>query len=194
MPVLSPALTSEHELYMECADIMYNGMILDGLRELQKVISEKIEDTGNYSTIFRRAVNNAISKRLLKKFRALYCTVNLVPYLEYDRMVREGEENPGLSHPNDEDFIRNKHTQMFWLFSERTDYTWLLLGVDDGCDRGPAGLMEEISSERGHKNVRVVRLKETLVEGDCPGLDREKLKSRRAMRATSSWRPARRAA
>merc|ERR1711907_763619 len=56
-------------------------------------------------------------------------------YKEFNRILPKGAENkPGECHPNGEDFIRRKHKQMSWLFENKKDSSWSLLGVDDGCD------------------------------------------------------------
>eukprot|EP00928_Gymnodinium_smaydae_P001439 TRINITY_DN10532_c0_g1_i1.p1 TRINITY_DN10532_c0_g1~~TRINITY_DN10532_c0_g1_i1.p1 ORF type:complete len:380 (+),score=106.46 TRINITY_DN10532_c0_g1_i1:145-1284(+) len=92
-------------------------------------------------------------------------------------MVAKGPNLPGTCHPNGEDFIRRKHKQMSWLFENRKDCSWTLLGADDGCDRDSAGLLENIVAEMGYDNVRVVRLKEAVKAESCPVLDNAKLKS-----------------
>merc|ERR1712137_501314 len=87
-----------------------------------------------------------------------------------------GDPVPGESHPNGEDFIRRKHKQMTWLFQERPDCTWSMLGVDDGCDRDSAGLMEKIIKEEGFENCTVARLNEVVKDESCPILNYETLK------------------
>jgi len=78
---------------------------------------------------------------------------------------------------NGEDFIRRKHKQMSWLFENKKDSSWTLLGVDDGCPQDSAGLMEGIFKGEGYDNVSVHKLKEAILKGEVKGLDCEKLKS-----------------
>merc|ERR1719162_1366385 len=94
-------------------------------------------------------------------------------------MVRKGDDVPGESHPNGEDFIRRKHKQMTWLFSDRSDCSWSLLGADDGCDHelDSGSLMEKITKEMGYTNAKVCRLKQAVIAGSCDVLDNAKLKS-----------------
>lgn len=78
---------------------------------------------------------------------------------------------------------------MSWLFANKTDSSWSLLGVDDGCDgldkasgeqRECSGdMMKKIAETEGFKNVSVFFLKEGIKAGDTGkvGLDDEKLKS-----------------
>merc|ERR1719218_329536 len=143
---------------------------MDSLREIEKKISEKMTDSFQFSTAFHIAVKFAL-------------------YKEFNRILPKGEDKPGVSHPNGEDFVRRKHKQMSWLFANKTDSSWSLLGVDDGCDgvdkssganlEPSADLMEPIVKEMGYTNVTVHRLKDGIKSGKCKeaGLDEDKLKS-----------------
>jgi len=51
-----------------------------------------------------------------------------------------------------------------------------MLGVDDGCDRDSAGLMEKIVREEGFKNCTVHRLNEVVKSESCPILNYGTLK------------------
>jgi len=170
------SLKEEHETYMQCADELYNALSLEELREMEEIVSGQITHSWNYSTLFHIALKNAISKKLMKDFPALHATVVFALYHENNRMVRKGDPVPGESHPNGEDFIRRKHKQMTWLFQERADCTWTMLGVDDGCDRDSAGLMEKIIKEEGFQNCTVARLNEVVKAESCPVLNYETLK------------------
>merc|ERR1719218_235474 len=143
---------------------------MDSLREIEKKISEKMTDSFQFSTAFHIAVKFAL-------------------YKEFNRILPKGEDKPGVSHPNGEDFVRRKHKQMSWLFANKTDSSWSLLGVDDGCDgvdkssgaklEPSADLMEQIFKGEGYTNVTVHRLKEGIKAGKtgAAGLDDAKLKS-----------------
>jgi hypothetical protein len=89
-------------------------------------------------------------------------------------MVACGKDIPGEYHPNGENFIRRKHRQMSWLFENRPDCSWSLMGVDDGCDRDSSGLMMRIANEMGYTNVEAVKLKDGVKIG-CADLDCAKL-------------------
>merc|ERR1711988_591453 len=140
---------------------------------IEKAISEKMTDSFTFSTRFHIAVKVAISKKLLEALPPIHATVVFALYKEFNRILPKGaEKKPGECHPNGEDFIRRKHKQMSWLFSNKTDSSWSLLGVDDGCDgldkatkaqREPsADLMQRISDSEGYKNVTVHRLKDAV--------------------------------
>merc|ERR1719253_1596962 len=162
---------------------------MDSLREIEKAVSAEMPDTFKFSTAFHIALKNAISKKLLDTMPAIHCTVVFALYKEFNRILPKGEKKPGECDPNGEDLIRRKHKQMSWLFSNKPDSSWSLLGVDDGCDgldkktaqqlEPSADLMERIVKEEGFKNVTVFRLKDAIKEGKtgAAGLDDEKLKS-----------------
>lgn len=144
---------------------------------MEDIVCRNIKDSWNYSTLFHIALKNAISKKLMKYVPPLHATVVFALYHENNRMVAKGDAVPGLSHPNGEDFVRRKHKQMTWLFERRPDCTWSMLGVDDGCDRDSAGLMERITCEEGYRNVNVARLNEVVKKESCPILNYETLKT-----------------
>jgi len=183
-------LTSAAELaeYMGWADQLYKRD-MDSLREIEKAVSAEMPDTFKFSTAFHIALKNAISKKLLDTMPAIHCTVVFALYKEFNRILPKGEAKAGECHPNGEDFVRVKHNQMSWLFSNKADSSWSLLGVDDGCDgldkksgaqlEPSADLMERIVASEGFKNVTVFRLKNAIKEGKTGacGLDDAKLKS-----------------
>merc|ERR1712178_290365 len=158
-------LTWEHDQYMYWADQLYERD-MDSLREIEKAISEKMTDSFKFSTRFHIAVKVAISKKLLETMPALHVTVVFALYKEFNRILPKGAESkPGECHPNGEDFVRRKHKQMSWLFANKADSSWSLLGVDDGCDgldkasgeqRECSGdMMKKIAEGEGYKNVTV---------------------------------------
>jgi len=183
-------LTSAAELaeYMGWADQLYKRD-MDSLREIEKAVSAEMPDTFKFSTAFHIALKNAISKKLLDTMPAIHCTVVFALYKEFNRILPKGEKKPGETDPNGEDFVRVKHKQMSWLFSNKADSSWSLLGVDDGCDgldkktgqqlEPSADLMERIAKAEGFTNVSVFRLKDAIKEGKtaAAGLDDAKLKS-----------------
>merc|ERR1719316_2433170 len=137
-------------------------MSLEQLQEIEKKTSEKIEDTWKYSTCFHIALKDAISKKYMDKVPALHCTVLFAMYKEQNRMVAKGPDNPKVSHPNGEDFIRKKHQQMSWLFENRPDCSWTMMGTDDGCPFGSTELCMGIAKEMGYENISVVKLKDAV--------------------------------
>eukprot|EP01062_Namystynia_karyoxenos_P053379 TRINITY_DN4320_c0_g1_i2.p1 TRINITY_DN4320_c0_g1~~TRINITY_DN4320_c0_g1_i2.p1 ORF type:complete len:551 (+),score=179.96 TRINITY_DN4320_c0_g1_i2:107-1654(+) len=169
-------LNEEHAVYVAAADVLYRTMSLEQLRALESRTAQTTPITKKYPTIFHIAVKDALSKKLMDSFPALHCTVVFALYHENNRMVPKGADRPGESHPNGEDFIRRKHKQMGWLFANRKDCTWSLLGVDDGCDRDSAGMMQAIVKDAGFDNVTVHKLKDGVRQG-CEVLDCQKLKS-----------------
>merc|ERR550514_2230809 len=163
---------------------------MDSLRAIEKAISEKMTDSFTFSTQFHIAVKVAISKKLLETMPAIHCTVVFALYKEFNRILPKGAAKiPGWCDPNGEDFVRRKHKQMSWLFENKKDSSWTLLGVDDGCDgldkktqeqlKPSADLMEEIAKGEGYDNVSVHRLKKAIIDGTCAeaGMDVDKLKS-----------------
>jgi hypothetical protein len=173
---------------MGWADALYKRD-MDSLREIEGAVSEKMPDTFKFSTAFHIALKNAISKKLLETMPPIHCTVVFALYKEFNRILPKGEKKPGECDPNGEDFVRVKHRQMSWLFANKADSSWSLLGVDDGCDgldkktaaqlEPSADLMERIVKAEGYTNVTTFRLKDAVKEGKtgAAGLDDEKLKS-----------------
>jgi len=168
-------LASEHKKYMELADVLYTKE-LSFLRTLEKTVSETQETSFKYSTLFHIALKNAISKKLFEALPPIHCTCVFALYKENNRILPKGDEE-GKSHKNGEDFIRVKHKQLSWLFSNKPDSSWTLLGVDDGCPVDSSGMMMNIAKEEGYNNVTCYKLKEAIMKGTLKGLDVEKLKS-----------------
>jgi len=181
-------LTIQAELdeYMGMANVLYERD-MDDLRAIEKIVSEKMTDSFKYSTRFHIALKNAISKKLFETLPAIHCTCVFALYKEFNRILPKGEKKAGETDPNGENFVRVKHQQLSWLFENKKDSSFTLLGVDDGCDgfdkktneqlKTSSQLMEEIAKAEGYDNVNVIRLKEYLKEGKCPFLNNEKLKS-----------------
>jgi hypothetical protein len=168
-------LKSEHETYMKLADLLY-GKDLAVLREIEKAVSDKQLDSFKYSTMFHIALKNAISKKIFETMPPIHCTVVFALYKENNRILPKGDVE-GESHKNGEDFIRRKHLQMSWLFANKADSSWSMLGVDDGCPSDSCGMMKKIATDTGYDNVSCVTLKEGIIGGTVKGLDIEKLKS-----------------
>merc|ERR1719183_1455142 len=126
---------------------------MDSLREIEKQVSEQMPDTFRFSTRFHIALKNAISKKLLQGMPPIHCTVVFALYKEFNRILPKGaEKKAGECDPNGEDFIRRKHKQMSWLFENKKDSSWTLLGVDDGCPLDSAGLMQKIYEGEKYDN------------------------------------------
>eukprot|EP00928_Gymnodinium_smaydae_P027137 TRINITY_DN2107_c0_g2_i3.p1 TRINITY_DN2107_c0_g2~~TRINITY_DN2107_c0_g2_i3.p1 ORF type:complete len:489 (-),score=144.28 TRINITY_DN2107_c0_g2_i3:273-1739(-) len=168
---------AEHERYMKLASLFYKKD-LEQLREIEKEVSSTQADAFKYPTMFHIALKNAISKKLFETMPPIHCTVVFALYKENNRILPKGDEE-GKSHKNGEDFIRRKHEQMTWLFENKKDSSWSMLGCDDGCPLDSAGLGEAIAKEMEYKNVKFIRLKEAIKDGKAKeaGLDEEKLKS-----------------
>jgi len=182
-------IAAEHEQYMGWADALY-ARDLESLRAIEKAFSEKMTDSFKFPTAAHIALKVAISKKLLEALPPIHATVVFALYKEFNRILPKGDPaEEGKCHPNGEDFIRRKHKQMSWLFANKADSSWSLLGVDDGCDgidkasgkqlEPSADLMERIVKEEGYTNVTVHRLKQGIKDGKtgAAGLDDEKLKS-----------------
>merc|ERR1719487_1922254 len=159
------------------ADAFYKDLSLEQLTELEAKTSEKIEETWKHSTLFHIALKDAISKKYMDSIPPVHCTILFAMYKEMNRMMPKGPDVPKVSHPNGEDFIRKKHQQMSWLFENRKDCSWTLMGADDGCPMGSTELALGIAKDMGYDNVSVVKLKDAVKAGDCPVLDFDKLKS-----------------
>merc|ERR1719215_2307182 len=111
---------------MGWADALYTRD-MDSLREIEKAVSGKMPDTFKFPTAFHIALKNAISKKLLEALPAIHCTVVFALYKEFNRILPKGaEKKPGECDPNGEDFVRVKHKQMSWLFSNKADSSWSL--------------------------------------------------------------------
>eukprot|EP01062_Namystynia_karyoxenos_P053378 TRINITY_DN4320_c0_g1_i1.p1 TRINITY_DN4320_c0_g1~~TRINITY_DN4320_c0_g1_i1.p1 ORF type:complete len:509 (+),score=204.58 TRINITY_DN4320_c0_g1_i1:86-1612(+) len=170
-------LEAEHAVYVAAADVLYRNLSLEQLRELEQRTANTPALSVKYPTIFHIAVKDAISKHLMNSFPAMHCTVVFALYHETNRIVPKGADRPGESHPNGEDFVRRKHKQMSWLFENRKDCSWSLLGVDDGCDRDSASFMQKIIDDEKYGNVAVHRLKDAVAAGSSSVLDIQTLKS-----------------
>merc|ERR1719316_800746 len=160
---------------MGWADQLYERD-MDSLRAIEKKISEKMTDSYKFPTAAHIALKVAISKKLLEALPPIHATVVFALYKEFNRILPKGDPaEEGKCHPNGEDFIRRKHKQMSWLFENKKDSSWSLLGVDDGCDgldkktgaqlEPPADLMEKIAKGEGYTNVSVHRLKDAIKAG-----------------------------
>jgi len=179
-------IKAEHEEYMNMANALYERDMAD-LRAIEKIVAEKMTDSFKFSTRFHIALKNAISKKLFEQLPAIHCTCVFALYKEFNRILPKGEKVANTTDPNGEDFVRMKHKQMSWLFENKKDSSWTLLGVDDGCDgfdkkanlqlKTSTQLMEEIAKSEGYDNVTCHRLKEYIKTGKCPYLDNDKLKS-----------------
>merc|ERR1719456_351914 len=124
-------MASEHECYMKLADVLYTKD-LAVLRAIEKSMSETQAESFKYPTMFHIALKNAISKKLFESMPPIHCTVVFALYKENNRILPKGDEE-GKSHKNGEDFIRRKHKQMMWLYENKKDSSWCMLGCDDGC-------------------------------------------------------------
>merc|ERR1712232_1543237 len=115
-----------------------------------------IQDSWKYPTAFHIALKDAISKKLMKDLPALHCTCVFALYKEHNRILPKGEKDTPGVHPNGEDFVRQKHEQMTWLFADRPDCS---------CSLDSSGIMNNIAKEMGYKNVSTIRLKEAVKKG-----------------------------
>merc|ERR1712232_639312 len=148
------------------------------LRKIEKLTSGTQAEAFKWPTMFHIALKNAISKKLFETMPPIHCTVVFALYKENNRILPKGDEE-GKSHKNGEDFIRRKHMQMSWLFENKKDSSWSMIGCDDGCPLDSAGLGEGICKEMGYDNVKFIRLKNATMDGSAKaaGLDEDKLKS-----------------
>merc|ERR1719183_766535 len=129
------------------------------LRQIERATSETQAESFKWPTMFHIALKNAISKKLFEALPPIHCTVVFALYKENNRILPKGDVS-GESHKNGEDFVRRKHEQMTWLFENKRDSSWSLLGVDDGCPSGSTDLMAGIAKSEGYNNVAVHKLKE----------------------------------
>merc|ERR1719440_1479322 len=143
---------------------------------METKVSKTQLESFKYPTCFHIALKNAISKKLFEAMPPVHCTVVFALYKENNRILPKGNV-AGQSHKNGEDFVRRKHAQMSWLFENKKDSSWSLLGVDDGCPLDSCGMMNDIAKSEGYKNVACYTLKEGIMQGKTKGLDVPKLKS-----------------
>merc|ERR1719240_1105858 len=122
----------EHVAYMKAANDLY-ALDMATLRGNEKAICSTQAESFKYPTMFHIALKNAISKKLFETMPPIHCTVVFALYKENNRILPKGDVE-GESHKNGEDFVRCKHKQMSWLYENKKDSSWSLLGVDDGCD------------------------------------------------------------
>eukprot|EP01065_Artemidia_motanka_P014487 TRINITY_DN1840_c3_g5_i4.p1 TRINITY_DN1840_c3_g5~~TRINITY_DN1840_c3_g5_i4.p1 ORF type:complete len:530 (+),score=200.35 TRINITY_DN1840_c3_g5_i4:188-1591(+) len=158
-------LPSEHQQIVAVADSLARGYSLEQLRALEQLTAGRMSE---YPTGYHIALKNAISKKLMGSVKNVHCTVVFAMYKEQNRICAKGTGEG--QHPNGEDFIRNKHAQMSWLFDGAQNCTWSMLGVDDGCPKVSCDLARAIVQKEGYRNVEVIELKDGL-GGKCPVLD-----------------------
>jgi hypothetical protein len=166
---------AEHESYIKLANSFY-AKDMTFLRDLEKKVCTTQLDSFKYPTTFHIALKNAISKKIFETLPAIHCTVVFALYKENNRILPKGDVE-GQSHKNGEDFVRRKHEQMTWLFENKKDSSWSLLGVDDGCPSDSSDMMTGIAKDMGYDNVKCFKLKEAIMKGELKGLDMDKLKS-----------------
>jgi hypothetical protein len=89
----------------------------------------------------------------------IHVTVVAAMYNEHNRILSKAE------HPAGEDFVRRKVAQLQWLFGSKTDKTWDLLFVDDGCPEKSGEIAASIIKKERYNNVRVLFLADGIADG-----------------------------
>lgn len=99
----------------------------------------------------------------------IHVSVVFAVYKEHLRIL------PVSEHPAGEDLVREKLTQLRWLFGATPQHSWDLTVVDDGCPEGSGELIQEILDEfaEADEEIRVLFLNDAIEaqESIVAGLD-----------------------
>ncbi len=109
------------------------------------------------------AIKVARSRKLIEELEGpVHISVVFAAYKEHRRILQKHQD------PLGEDFLRRKAAQLRRLVSGRSDATWDLRLVDDGCPEGTGRIAQDIISEAGlQDSVRVLSLGDA-IEADLP--------------------------
>jgi glycosyltransferase involved in cell wall biosynthesis len=126
--------------------------------ELKELESQLIKVKKNYSLFTHLAVKLALSKKYLSEINRPVCfTIIFAVYKEHNRILTAKE------HPNGEDFLMQKISQIESLTADFPNITWDMIIVDDGCPEGSGKIAENILSERYKgNNVKVLYLQDAI--------------------------------
>ncbi len=107
------------------------------------------------------AIKLARSKSLLQNLgQPVHLSVVFAVYKENVRILSREE------HAHGEDFLREKLTQLRWLFEGIPDSTWNLAVVDDGCPEGSGHLAQQILENEGETHrCQVLFLADAIASG-----------------------------
>lgn len=134
---------------------------VDGRHDLDLLEAVVESEPDRWPLAARLVVKLARSKwTLARRPGAIHLSVVVPLYGEHERILRPSE------HALGEGFLDRKIRQLDWLCAGRTDQTWDLLLVDDGCPFESGRVAESILAERhSGKPVRVLYLEEAIQSG-----------------------------
>ncbi len=134
---------------------------VDGRHDLDLLEAVVEGEPDRWPLAARLVVKLARSKwTLARRPGAIHLSVVVPLYGEHERILRPSE------HALGEGFLDRKIRQLDWLCEGRTDQTWDLLLVDDGCPFGSGRVAESILAERhSGKPARVLYLEEAIQSG-----------------------------
>ncbi len=131
---------------------------VDGAHDLDALESLLESQSDRWPWAARVIAKLARSKWVLaRRPGPLHLSVVVPLYAEHERILRPHESEVG------EGFLDRKIRQLEWLCAGRSDRSWNLLLVDDGCPFGSGRIAERILAER-HPDapVRVIYLEDAI--------------------------------
>lgn len=108
--------------------------------------------------IVHLAIKLAISKRYLDSIQdETTISVVFAMYKEHNRIRNKPE------HEHGEDFLLKKANHLNWLFAGRSNFSWELIAVDDGCPESSPRIAADIAKQNGlEEQVKVLFLEEAI--------------------------------
>ncbi len=135
--------------------IIESASLTTEIEEVEEQLSGQKDD---YSLIVHLAVKLARSKKILQTIKEkIHLSVVFAIYKEHQRILTAQE------HPFGEDFLMKKIEQLNWLFDGKSNFSWDMIVVDDGCPENSGKIAIKILKERYNKdNVKVLFLKDAI--------------------------------
>ena len=159
----SPAsldLTDKNQAFQtfELADLLLDLYLSEN--ELTGLENRVVAEPQKYPTILHLAVKLALSKTQLNALTTQIHLTVVVPLFKEHNRIKSREV-----HPAGEDFIRRKVAELNWLYGSKTDDTFDLIFVDDGCPEESGLIASNIIAKEGYDNVRVLFLEHAIASG-----------------------------
>ena len=146
------------EVQEKAEGIAERGLSVESLSAVEASWAEHGQEI---SLVAHLAIKLARSKSLLRTLeQPVHLSVVFAVYKENVRILSREQ------HVHGEDFLREKITQLRWLFEGAADATWDLTVVDDGCPEGSGHIAEQILQSEGEsERCRVLFLADAIASG-----------------------------
>ena len=153
-------LTENNQAFQtfELADLLLD--LYPSENELTQAENRIVAKSQKYPTVLHLAVKLALSKTQLNALTTeIHLTVIVPLFKEHNRIQSK------KVHPAGEDFIRRKVAELKWLYGSKSDDTFDLIFVDDGCPEKSGQIASNIIAGEGYDNVRVLFLEHAIASG-----------------------------